>query len=105
MRIAARGDCARRGTARASVLARPARLGHRGGVRAASAGTGPSRWARQAAALLAQVRDDALRDDLRQRFDERAAICEIDGELSRTEAERIAFESLVRTLERSRGRE
>lgn len=73
-------------------------------VKAASAGTGPSRWARQAATLLAQVRDDALRDDLRQRFDERAAICEIDGELSRTEAERIAFESLVQAIERQRGR-
>ena len=71
-------------------------------MKVASAGTGPSRWARQAASLLAQVRDDALRDDLRQRFDERAAICEIDGELSRTEAERIAFESLVQAIELSR---
>lgn len=73
-------------------------------MRAVSAGTGPSRWARQAAALLAQVRDDALRDDLRLRFDERAAICEIDGELTRTEAERVAFESLVRALDLLRGR-
>jgi hypothetical protein len=72
-------------------------------VKAASAAVGPSRWARQAASLLAQVRDDALRDDLRQRFDERAAICEIDGELTRTEAERIAFESLVQAFERVRG--
>ena len=69
-----------------------------------SAGTGPSRWARQAAALLAQVRDDALRDDLRQRFDERAAICEVDGELPRAEAERLAFEALTLALERHRGR-
>lgn len=75
-----------------------------GGVKAASAAVGPSRWARQAASLLAQVRDDALRDDLRQRFDERAAICEIDGELARAEAERVAFESLVQALERLRGR-
>lgn len=54
--------------------------------------------------MLAKVRDDVLRDDLRHRFDERAAICEIDGGLPRAEAERIAFESLVRALERSRGR-
>lgn len=65
---------------------------------------GPSRWARQAAALLAQVRDDALRDDLRLRFEERAAICEIDGELPRAEAERIAFDSLVEAVERLRRR-
>lgn len=72
-------------------------------MRAASATTGPSRWARQAATVLAQVRDDALRDDLRLRFEERAAICEIDGELSRVEAERVAFEALVRAVERVRG--
>lgn len=95
--------CAARNGARFDMARRPG-LGHRGVVKAASAGTGPSRWARQAATLLAQVRDDALRDDLRLRFDERAAICEIDGELSRTEAERVAFESLVQALERLRGR-
>lgn len=66
--------------------------------------SGPSRWARQAAALLAQVRDDALRDDLRYRFEERAAICEIDGGLPRVEAERIAFESLVAAHGRMAGR-
>ena len=52
------------------------------------------RWARRAAALLAQVRDAELRADLRDRFDERAAICELDGNLSRGEAERLAFDEL-----------
>lgn len=68
----------------------------------ASATAGPSRWARQAATVLAQVRDDDARDDLRLRFEERAAICEVDGELTRAEAERVAFEGLVRAVERLR---
>ncbi len=54
-----------------------------------------SRWSRQAAALLASVRDDGVRDDLRMRFEERAAICEYDGKLPRAEAEKIAYDSLV----------
>jgi hypothetical protein len=57
--------------------------------------TGPSRWARQAAQLLGNVRDDALRDELRLRFEERAGICEFDGKLSRVEAEKVAYDSLV----------
>jgi hypothetical protein len=73
-------------------------------VKAASAAVGPSRWARQAGALLAQILDDALRDDLRLRFEERAAICEIDGGLPRADAERVAFESLVKAIERLRAR-
>ncbi|HEY8376516.1 MAG TPA: hypothetical protein VIK91_08505 [Nannocystis sp.] len=52
--------------------------------------------------MLAKVRDDVLRDDLRHRFDERAAICEIDGGLPRAEAERIAFESLMAAVQRAR---
>jgi hypothetical protein len=82
-----------------------AEIRHRGGVKAASAAAaGPSRWARQAGALLAQILDDALRDDLRLRFEERAAICEIDGGLPRADAERVAFESLVKAIERLRAR-
>ena len=73
-------------------------------MKATSAAVGPSRWARQAATLLAQVRDEAVRDDLHQLFDERAAICEIDGELPRAEAERVAFEALAAALERQRRR-
>lgn len=65
---------------------------------------GPSRWARQAASLLTQVRDDELRDDLRLRFEERAAICEHDGLLPRVEAERVAFEALVEAVDSLRPR-
>ena len=57
-------------------------------------------WARKAAALLAQVHDDNLRADLRHRFEERAAICEYDANLSRDDAERIAFEGIRLLLER-----
>ena len=73
-------------------------------MKAANVAASPSRWARQAGALLAQILDDALRDDLRLRFEERAAICEIDGGLPRADAERIAFESLVKAVERVRAR-
>ena len=58
-----------------------------------------SRWSRQAAALLAGVRDEQQRDDLRLRFEERAAICEIDGKLPRAEAERVAHDEIVAVLE------
>ena len=51
-------------------------------------------WARQAAALLAPVADPDLRADLRELFEHRAAICEFDGGLDRTEAERVAFAEL-----------
>jgi hypothetical protein len=54
-----------------------------------------SRWSRQAAALIAGVRDEQLRDDLRLRFEERAGICEYDGKLPRAEAERVAYEALL----------
>ncbi len=51
-------------------------------------------WARQAAALLATVADPDRRVDLRELFEHRAALCEFDGGLSRTDAERIAFAEL-----------
>ncbi len=51
-------------------------------------------WARQAAALLATVADQDRRVDLRELFEHRAAVCEFDGGLSRTDAERIAFAEL-----------
>lgn len=60
----------------------------------------PSRWARQAAALIGAVQGDEARDDLRLRFEERAAICEIDGKLPRAEAERIAYDAVVAALRR-----
>lgn len=59
-----------------------------------------SRWAKQAAALIASVQSDDQRDDLRQRFEERAAICEIDGQLARSEAERIAYDGVVAAVSR-----
>ena len=52
------------------------------------------RWARQAAGLLATVADPDRRADLREVFEHRAAVCEFDGGLSRTDAERIAFDEL-----------
>jgi hypothetical protein len=61
-----------------------------------------SRWARQAASLIATVQQDELRDDLRLRFEERAAICEIDGKLPRADAERIAYDALVVAVARVR---
>ncbi len=62
-----------------------------------------SRWSRQAAALIAGVRDEQQRDDLRLRFEERAGICEHDGKLPRVEAERIAYESLLAATRRAPG--
>jgi hypothetical protein len=61
-----------------------------------------SRWARQAAALIAGVRDDEQRDDLRLRFEERAAICEVDGQLPRADAEKLAYDALVAAVSRQR---
>lgn len=66
------------------------------------AGPSETRWARQVAALIAGVQDPEMRDDLRLRFDERAAICEIDGKLSRVEAERVAHDEVVAAASRLR---
>lgn len=44
---------------------------------------------------MASVREEATRDELRLRFEERAAICEFDGKLPRAEAERVAYDALV----------
>jgi len=61
-----------------------------------------TRWAKQAATLIASVQDAELRDDLRLRFDERAAICEVDGRLTRVEAERVAYDGVVAAVDRLR---
>lgn len=61
---------------------------------------GPGRWARRAAALLSTVANPGIRADLRELFEHRAAVCEFDGGLSRTEAERIAFEELAIAMEK-----
>ncbi len=52
--------------------------------------------AQQAAALLATVDDPIRRADLREDFEHRAGTCEFHGELSRDEAERVAFVELQR---------
>jgi hypothetical protein len=54
-------------------------------------------WKTAASTLLAQVNDD-LRDDLLYLFEERAAICEFDGNMSRQDAERMAYEQLVQAV-------
>jgi hypothetical protein len=51
-------------------------------------------WYRAALKLIDSVSDPDHRVDLRLVFEERAAICEYDGNLSRPEAERIAFHEL-----------
>jgi hypothetical protein len=61
-----------------------------------------TRWAKQAATLIASVQDAELRDDLRLRFEERAAICEVDGRLTRAEAERVAYDGVVAAVDRLR---
>ena len=58
----------------------------------------PSAWARRASALLAGIEDAERRAELRDGFEERAAIVEYDGGLSREEAERLAFEELTAAL-------
>jgi hypothetical protein len=55
---------------------------------------GDDQWARRAAGLLATVEDADFRTDLRELFEHRVAVCEFDGGLSLTEAERIAFGEL-----------
>ena len=58
------------------------------------------RWARRAAALLANVQDAALRADLRFYFEERSAIAEFEGNASRDEAERLVLELLEASMRR-----
>lgn len=60
-------------------------------------------WARRAAALLSNVTDPDVRADLRELFEHRAAVCEFDGNLSRTDAERVAFGELRAAMKESAG--
>lgn len=55
-------------------------------------------WTRRAVALIAGVADDDARADLAYRFDERAGICEFDGNMSRESAEGIAYEEIAAAL-------
>lgn len=59
----------------------------------------PNLWYRAALKLIEQVVDPDRRADLRMTFEERAAICEYDGNLSRPEAERIAFKEVRKQIE------
>lgn len=56
-------------------------------------------WARRTAYLLNKVNDPDRRADLREQFEERAAIAEIDGGLPRDEAERIGYEQIRHEIE------
>ncbi len=55
-------------------------------------------WSQKAAALLATIPDDMRRVAMRDSFEERAAICEYEGNLPRGEAEMIAFREIRDTL-------
>jgi hypothetical protein len=52
-----------------------------------------------AAALVKRVADPDERADLAYRFDERAGICEFDGNMSRSQAERQAYIELAKSME------
>lgn len=55
-------------------------------------------WARRAAGILNGVTDVGMRLVLREAFEERSAICEFDGGLSRDQAEQVAYDELVLSL-------
>lgn len=55
-------------------------------------------WGRRASALLAGIEDAELRADLREAFEERAAIMEHEGGLGRDEAEHQAFLALAASI-------
>lgn len=58
----------------------------------------PDLWYRAALKLIEGVADREQRADLRMTFEERAAICEYDGGLSRPDAERIAFNEIRKMI-------
>lgn len=63
--------------------------------------TAPDLWARRAATLLSGVADPDRRADLRELFEHRAAVCEFDGRLPRTDAERLAFGELQAAMRKA----
>jgi hypothetical protein len=73
-----------------------ARFGTAAGNQAHNPGTPTN--AQRAAALIADVADDALRVALRDGFEERMSICTIDGGLTDAQAERIALAEVRDTL-------
>ena len=56
-------------------------------------------WPAAASVLIAQVRDCEIHDDLLYLFEERAGICEFDGNMPRGDAERMAYEQLARAVD------
>lgn len=59
-------------------------------------------WARRTTGLLSGVADPDVRADLRELFEHRAAVCEFDGGLKRTDAERVAFPELQTAMRATR---
>jgi hypothetical protein len=60
------------------------------------------RWAKRAAALLAQILDTDARVELRYWFEERAAVFEFDGGMDREAAEEQAYRLLLAEVHRDR---
>jgi len=58
----------------------------------------PGTWAKRAAGLLAGIDDPDRRADLREAFEHRAGVCESNGELSRDDAERVAYREIESKL-------
>jgi hypothetical protein len=56
-------------------------------------------WARRASHLLSKINDPDHRADLRFQFEERASVYEYDGNLTRDEAERLAYLELAKAVE------
>jgi len=58
----------------------------------------PDLWFRASIVLIDRQPDPDRRAELRESFEYRAALSQYDGGLSRTEAERLAFRELRRSL-------
>lgn len=62
----------------------------------------PGHSARLATELLTRLPNLVQQADFRERFDERAGICEFDGCMTRDEAERIAYQELLAMITSAR---
>jgi len=67
-------------------------------ITTAKAAIPPDLFYRAAVVLIEQQPDPDERAELRERFELRAAVAEYHGELSRQEAERVAFRELRQSL-------
>jgi len=59
-----------------------------------------STWCRKAAALISTIGDRNARLAMRELFEERAAVCEFCGNMTRDEAERKAYHLLEQAMQR-----